>query len=84
MPASLTNAGAPTSIHSFYTLTLPKKAVNFTHLTQCSFRPPLLLNDSFNFIAKRLDILRIRRKVEECMSEALQRSICYVELGLPY
>ena len=84
MPASLTNAKTLTSIHSFHTLTLPKEAVDFTHLTQCILRPPLLLNDSFNFLAKRLDILGICHKVEECMSEALQRSICYIELGLPY
>ena len=84
MPVSLTNAKTLTSIHSFDTLTLPKEAVDSAHLTQCSLRPPLLLNDSFNFLAKRLDILRIRRKVEECMSETLQRCIGYVELGLPY
>jgi hypothetical protein len=84
MPASLTNTKTLTSIHSFHTLTLPKKAVDFPHLIQCSLRPPLLINDSFNFLAKRLDILRIGRKEEECMSEALQLSICYVELRLSY
>ena len=71
MTTLLTNTKTLTSIESFHTLTLLKEAVNPTHLTQCSLQPPLLLNDSFNFLAKRLDILRIRRKVEECMSEAL-------------
>jgi hypothetical protein len=65
-------------------MTLPKEAVDFMHLTHCSHQPPLLLNDSFNLLAKRLDILGIRRKVEECMSKALQRIICYVELRPPY
>ena len=76
MPALLTNAKTLTSTQSFHTFTLPKKAVDSTHLTQCSFRPPLTLNNSFNFLSKWLDVLRIRRKVEECMSETLQRSIC--------
>ena len=67
-----------TAIDAFETMALLEKAVYFSHLAQCSLRPSLLLNDLFNLLTKRLNILRIRCEVEECMSEALSWGISQV------
>jgi hypothetical protein len=65
------NLETRTAVNAFHTLALLEEAVHFSHLVHCSFRPSLLLNDAFNLVTKRANILRIRRKVEERMSEAL-------------
>jgi hypothetical protein len=65
------NLETTTAVNAFHTLALLEEAVYFSHLVHCSLRPSLLLNDAFNLLTKGANILRIRRKVEERMSEAL-------------
>ena len=69
--ANALNGETSTSRYAFETLGLLEEAVHFSHLAQRSFRPSLHLDDCFNLLTKGLDILRIRREVEECMSEVL-------------
>ena len=64
-----------TARNALVTLALLEEAVYFSHLAQCSFRPSFLLNDRFNLLTKRLDVLRIRCQVEEHVSEALSYGV---------
>ena len=60
-----------TAGNAFETLTLLDEAVYFSHLSQASFRPSVLLNNCFDLFTESLNILRIRCEIKEYMSEAL-------------
>ena len=75
------NAERSTNRCAIETLALPKEAIYFSHLAQCSFRPSLVLSDGFNLLTKRLNILRVRCEVEECMSEALSCGVNQASQG---
>lgn len=66
------NVVTHTSTEALHTFGFPEKAIYFSHLAHCSFCPSLLLHNGFNFLAKRLDVLRICRKVQERISETLE------------
>jgi hypothetical protein len=65
------NLETTTAVNAFHTLALLEEAVHFSQLVHYSFRPSLLLDNAFNLLTKGANILRIRRKVEERMSEEL-------------
>jgi hypothetical protein len=64
-------AAATTGGHPFDALALLEEAIDLPHLAHCNLRPSILLNDILNLLTKRLDVLRIRRKIKECLSEKL-------------
>ena len=53
------------------TMTLLQEAVEFAHPCQRSLCPSILLDDPFCLLSKWLDVLRVHRKVEKCMSKGL-------------
>ena len=62
-----------THIDSIEPTWLLHKAVEFSHLRKCCFRPPsFLLKDVFDFLTERNEILRLSSKVIESMSECLR------------
>ena len=65
------NATAATDVHPFDALALLEEAIDFPHLAHCNLRPSVLLNDAFNLLTKGLDVLRIRCKIKERLSEKL-------------
>ena len=75
------NAERSTTRNAFQTLAFLEEAIYFSHLAQCSFRPPLLLNNCFNLLTERLNILRIRCEVKECMGEALSCGVNHTSQG---
>ena len=54
------------------TLALFDEAVHFYHLSDCSIRPPFMINDFLDLLAKRLGMLRIFGQVVKSMDEGLR------------
>jgi hypothetical protein len=65
------NARNITSVYPFDALALLQEAIDLPHLAHCNLRPSVLLNDTLNFLTKRLDVLRVRCKAIERLSEQL-------------
>ena len=58
-------------MHPFDAMAFLEEAIDLPHLAYCNLRPTFLLNDTFNLLTKRLDVLGVRCKAKERLSEQL-------------
>jgi hypothetical protein len=61
-----------TGVDAVYAYTLLEETVDFAHLAQGRSRPSLFLDDSLDFFAEGLCVLRVRCKIVERKCENLR------------
>ena len=67
-----------TEVNALHAEAFLDEAVDFVHFSECCLGPPFLPDDTFDFLAERLDILRVRCEVKQGVREHLRYGICYV------